>query len=198
MAYTEPCLDDAKPRSHTLAFTLPNELWLDILSGITYYQLKKASCVCKTMQAITMWEEFDAVLFRRVMPSKPGPRDTEIVVHPMLKFPFSGDTGDKVYSAKDHPSIMKEYATSSASSVTFLNFRTSRFSRRWRLLDPVTVEDVISASGDFWDELRIVDRWAQFKNGSVLAGWIAAYSPRTGATDMTCEGLVPRKPESFA
>lgn len=131
------------------------------------------------------------------MPSKPGPRDTEIVVHPMLKFPFSGDTGDKVYSAKDHPSIMKEYATSSASSVTFLVFRTSRFSRRWRLLDPVTVEDVISASGDFWDELRVFNR-AQVENGSVLAGWSTAYTSRTGATDMTCEGLVPRRPESFA
>lgn len=54
MASIESCLDDTKPRSRTLAFALPNELWLDILSGFTYYQLKKASRICKTMQAITM------------------------------------------------------------------------------------------------------------------------------------------------
>ncbi|GAA5881044.1 hypothetical protein JCM16303_004651 [Sporobolomyces ruberrimus] len=197
MTPSESCLVDNKPPSVAASIRMPPELRIKVLQSLNYAELKRVARISKTFQAYTLGKAFDAVLFRRVMPSKPGPWDTQVAVHPMLRFPFCGDTGDKVYSAKDHPSIMKEYATSPASTQVVLHLITEGKKRACEFASPVTVGDVIQASADFWDELRVEDR-AQVENGSVLAGWFATYSWKRGGASMYCEGLVPRQPGSFA
>ncbi|ORY88331.1 hypothetical protein BCR35DRAFT_330201 [Leucosporidium creatinivorum] len=69
----------------TTSITLPPEIWLDILSRCSYFDLKKAQRVCKSFNELIKTPHFDSILFRaQADPSTLTP-ETRPLLHPVLK-----------------------------------------------------------------------------------------------------------------
>ncbi|GAA5881045.1 hypothetical protein JCM16303_004652 [Sporobolomyces ruberrimus] len=179
-----------------LALSLPPELWISILRRLNYSQLKKASRICKKIQKYILGKEFDAVLFRQGLP-KPQLQDGDkLEVHPFLQnvdcvskdwetmMVFVRSDGNR-HTPTEYPSILNEYATSPASSMSTLIFPTGR-TKPLSKMKGARVIDILKWAAKYWKPIDFDRRLGDHR---FFEGWDDVRSRGQGQTELTCYGF---------
>ncbi|ORY88349.1 hypothetical protein BCR35DRAFT_330219 [Leucosporidium creatinivorum] len=115
----------------TTSITLPPEIWLEILSRCSYFDLKKAQRVCKSFNELIKTPRFDSLLFRAQPDLSTLTTKTRPLLHPVLKqLNLVTETLENIVSygkTKEHVvadlNVCSEMATfPSSSKVSLKNF----------------------------------------------------------------------------
>ncbi|GAA5839791.1 hypothetical protein JCM5353_003764 [Sporobolomyces roseus] len=146
---------------HLLSLSLPDELWIQVLLELDYFQLKKASRICKKLKRIIQDSKFDKVLFRAVPPSPalrrgdrvtihPALGNTECIVHAFDGHPIYSEKGNEHF-LKDIPHLLNETATSPASAVIQMILLATERPHTLHRQTGVTIGDGLEELTRFWN-----------------------------------------------
>ncbi|GAA6016213.1 hypothetical protein JCM11491_003771 [Sporobolomyces phaffii] len=182
-----------------LALTLPPEVWVIILKRLDYAELKKASRICKKLQAYIQSDLFDEVLFRKGFAKPQPPEGALFKVHPMLErvdvvcqdfdsmtilHKGVGDTGYKEYHARDYPGVLNEYATCPAASLVLVRFDIGA-SKPLSKSKGAKVGDVLRWIAKFWKPINL-DRLGDHR---FFEGWEEAVSKGQNKVELVSGGF---------
>lgn len=197
------------PAHSQKALSLPDELWINILLQLDYFQLKKVTRVSKmfkrfiqvrpsrlpslpnSIDLVSQDPEFDKVLFRAPPPSPPLPEGESLTVHPVLEATeciVYDLTRHYVYGekkvqvlVKDLSHLLDETATSPASAALIICLPASGTPRTLHRKAGVTINDVLVELERFWNSKPYLPcGWEYYDNEELPRTMIEALCERNG------------------
>ncbi|BGO93379.1 hypothetical protein JCM10020v2_005059 [Rhodotorula toruloides] len=188
---------------------LPEELQLELLFNLDYYELKEVQAVSKNFREFVKSKQFDKPLFREA--PRPGllTKRMRIELHPLLDGVdfFSSSQTSACYRTMNYESnafeyaAVKEYATSPACSRMSFRFNHRDFED---VDDPgilavksgITVKDVLDFLIAFWEK-EIQAGWSRdwlYEKGGTAS--VRPNSPARRRSRLSCSNLVLTIPET--
>ncbi|GAA6030200.1 hypothetical protein JCM8097_008984 [Rhodosporidiobolus ruineniae] len=197
---------------------LPDELWLEVLGSLSYFDLKRTRSVCKRMDGWIKHPSLDKNLFRRGPSSTKLEGDTPLELHPVLHS-FDGVMYEPGFATtmgnwdEDEinffhcPLLLKEYATQPACTEMLCFMMMDEFSFRVKSSSGITVGQFLTEMNEYWTGTSAEDwttdreannalhrkyaqvEWLVDKNG--WTGWDEAWVRGDGIVQLSCEYFDP-------